>query len=234
MRLYLLLLLLVAAASPLPAEGLPKQQKLLADMKRACGGNAWDKVMGWHEKSIAEIAGMPPIQNEVWHSMRALKSSMVSSVGGQIVRRTGYDGKVAWRSGPDGQIATVTDKNELRRQRRDAYLSSFGWFFPKRFPAKFMTVSQESYDGQSFLTIGIEPRDAEPLVLWIDPSTKYVRRIVAGSEYAELSDYKFFGGVCTATVGTQGDTASDRKMVLRVVDVQTDMVAPSSAFEPAK
>ncbi len=216
----------VGAANP--------ERKLLAEMRVACGGSAWDRVQGWHEKSEAEIKGMPLIQNEVWHDMRTLKSAMTSVVNGQIFRKTGFNGTAAWRMGPDGQARMISDESELRRQRRDVYLSSFGWFLPKRFPAEFKLLADSSRDGQAYRIVRVTPRNAEPLELWIDPQTRFVRRIVSGSEYAELSDYKTFDGVCTATKGRQGSGDPELDIVLRVMNVQTTQAAPAAAFEPPK
>lgn len=210
------------------------ERKLLAEMKSACGGSAWDRVQGWHENSEAEINGMPLIQNEVWHDMRTLKSAMTSVVGGRTFRRTGFNGMTAWRVGPDGQTRTISDESELRRQRRDVYLSSFGWFLPKRFPAKFQLLADGNHDGQLYRVMRIAPDNAESFELWIDPKTHLVRRIVSGTEYAELSDYKTFEGVCTATTGRQGSGDPEKDIILRVLNVQTTQGAPAVAFDPPK
>jgi hypothetical protein len=88
--------------------------------------------------------------------------------------------------------------------------------------------------GLEYLVLNIEPRDADSFDLWIDPKSRLVRRIVAGEEYAELSDYRTYGGVCTATTGRQGGGAGAPQMVLRVLDVRTDEAAPASVFDPPK
>lgn len=217
-----------------PAIAGKAEQKLLSELKAACGGSAWDKAQSWHETSEATIKGMPPIRNEVWHDLKSLKSAMTSTLGDQVFRMTGFNGTVAWRVGPDGKIKLIADESELRRQRRDVYLSSFGWFFPKRFPAQFELLADASLQGQSYRVLRVIPTGAEPLELWIDPQSKLVRRIVAGMEYAELSDYKTFSGVCTATLGRQGDGKPENEIVLRVLDVRTNEPAPAAVFDPPK
>lgn len=217
-----------------PAMAGHPERKLLGELKAACGGSAWDRAQGWHETSEATIKGMPPIRNEVWHDLKSLKSAMTSTVNDRVFRRTGFNGTIAWRGGPDGQVKLMSEESDLRRQRRDVYLSSFGWFFPKRFPAQFELLADANRDGQSYRVLRITPRNAEPLELWIDPKSMLVRRITAGAEYAELSDYKTFGRVCTATVGRQGDGKPENEIVLRVLDVQTSKSAPAAAFDPPK
>lgn len=233
MRQFVVMAALVASVSAAGTAGAVwPEMRLISEMKTACGGAAWDRIQSWHEKSEADIKGMPPIQNEVWHDMRSLKSSMTSFVNGRAIRKTGYNGTLAWRVGPDGQVKVVSDKALLRKQRRDAYLSSFGWFFPKRFPAKFKLLADGSRDGVPYKVLRIDPKDADSLELWVDPSSHLVRRIVAGDEYAELSEYKTFDGVCTATIGRQGNGMPEQNVLLRVIEVQTSQRARAATFDP--
>lgn len=227
-------LLLATACAGGTARTEQSPQRLLAAMKEACGGAAWDRARAWHERSTAELPGMPLLQNDVWHDLHSLNSAMVSKAGGRVMRATGYNGEVTWLQGPDGQVRSSNDPARLRQQRRDAYLSSFGWFFPDRFPAAFKLQGEADYQGAKYLVLNISPRDAEPFDLWVDPKSRLVRRIVAGAEYADLSDYRTFGGLCTATTGRQGGGAGAPEMVLRVVDVATDQAAPPSVFDPPK
>ena len=235
MRQFIVMAALVASMTAAGTAGAARpEMRLLSEMKAACGGAAWDLVQSWHEKSEADIKGMPPIQNEVWHDMQSLKSSMTSVANGRAIRKAGYNGASAWRVGPDGQVKIMSDEAVLRRQRRDAYLSSFGWFFPQRFPAKFKLLADGSRDGLSYKVLRIDPRDADSLELWVDPSSHLVRRIVAGDEYAELSEYKIFDGVCTATVGRQGNGTPEQDILLRVIEVRTSERAPAAAFDPPR
>jgi len=82
--------------------------------------------------------------------------------------------------------------------------------------------------------LNIAPVDADPFDLWVDPKTRLVRRIVAGDESADLSDYRSFHGVCSATTGRQRTAPGAPEMVLRVLDVRTDEAAPTSVFDPPK
>ena len=232
--LCIAMLLMVSACVSTSAHNPPGPQRLLADMKAACGGSAWDQAKAWHERSTAEIPGMPLLENEVWHDLHSLKSAMVSKAGGRVMRAAGYNGTVAWLRGPDGQVRTSDDPARLRQQRRDAYLSSFGWFFPDRFPAALKLMDEADFEGGRYLVLNIAPLDAEPFDLWVDPKTRLVRRIVAGDESADLSDYRSFHGVCSATTGRQRTAPGAPEMVLRVLDVRTDEAAPTSVFDPPR
>ena len=210
----------------------PGAQQVVAQMQAACGGSAWDRVAGWHETGVAELWNGRTIQNEVWHDMWSLKTRMVGRMNGSVVRDFGFDGAQYWQVGPDGKSQIGSDAAVLRRHRRDAYLSSFGWFFPHRFPAEIEVAPAQTLNGRSFQVLRIRPRDADTFDLWIDPQTHLVHRIVAGAEFADLSAYRTFDGVCTATKGRQGDADPTHEIVLHVQTVDTAHAISPSVFEP--
>jgi len=225
--------LLASAAAAAPVEsGKVGAQALLAQMKSACGGSAWDRVQSWHEIGNVEFPNGQTAENEVWHDMHSLKSAMIGRIGGKVVRRAGFDGTTYWQTGPDGRVRTGNDPAGLRRQRRDAYLSSFGWFFPDRFPATVELAEDKAIEGETFEVLRITPQDSDSFELWVDRGTHLVRRIVAGAEFADLTEYKTFDGVCTATRGMQGDGNPEHEIILLVGSVDTSTAAPASVFAP--
>ena len=206
--------------------------RVLTQMRASCGGSAWERVRGWHEMGVAELSGGPSIQNEVWHDMQSLKTRMIGRVNGKVVRDAGFNGERYWQVGQDGKVQVGSDIAKVRRHRRDTYLSSFGWFFPQRFPADVQLAPPQTLGRKTFEVLRITPKDADSFDLWVDPETHVVRRIVAGEEYANLSDYRTFDGVCTATTGQQGDADPTHQIVLHVQSVNTTKPIPASMFEP--
>jgi hypothetical protein len=204
---------------------------LLAQMRAACGGKAWDRVKGWHETGRVDLPGRPGLPYESWSDMRRLKSATLSRLDGRIVRHAGFDGNMSWRVGPDGRVETVSDEAMLRRSRRDTYLSSFGYFYPRRFPAEFRLVGAETREGRTYDVLRVAPRQADSVDFWVDRATHRIGRIVAGQEYAELGDYRIFSGICTPTTGRQGDGDPAHDIVLHVETVETGPVA-DSVFSP--
>jgi len=217
------------SAGDQPARGVGT---ILAEMKSACGGDAWDRVQGWHETGVVEVPGRPPMDHQVWHDMRSLKTAMVTRLNDRIVRHSGFNGTTYWQVGPDGTVQTGQDEAKLRSQLRDTYLSSAGWFFPHRFPASIALAGTEISDGKPMVVLRITPEGADSFDLWVDRDTHRIRRIVAGKEFAELSDYRMFGGVCSATRGRQGDGQPGHDIVLHVRTVETDAPIPAAVFEP--
>jgi hypothetical protein len=234
MRLCLSFVLVLAgfglsAAAPLPAAMSPST--LLTQMRAACGGKAWSKVRGWHETGRVDLPGRPGLPYESWSDMRSLKSATLSRVEGRIVRHVGFDGRTSWQVRPDGRVASASDEAVLRRSRRDTYLSSFGYFYPRRFPAEFRLAGVETRDGRTYDVLRVTPRNAESMDFWVDRATHRIGRIVAGQEYAELGGYRTFSGVCTPTTGRQGDGDPAHAITLHVETVETGPVA-DSVFSP--
>lgn len=205
---------------------------ILSEMKAACGGDAWDRVQGWHETGSVDLPGRPGVPYEIWHDMRTLKTAIINRVDGRIVRRLGFNGSAHWQVGPDGRVAIDRDPATVRRHRRDAYLSSFGWFFPRRFPAAITLAEPQSLNGTTFDVLRVTPEAADGFDLWVDRETHRVRRIAAGSEYADLADYRVFDGVCSATTGRQGDGDPSHEIVLHVQNVETTSTIAAVTFEP--
>lgn len=228
--LTLLLALLIASCATAPARD--PARTLLAEMRAACGGDAWNSVDGWHETGTADLPGMPGVAYETWHDIRTLKSATVNRVNGQVVRRVGFDGTSYWEARGGGPAEVGNDPARLRRQRRDAYISSFAFFFPDRFPAAFEHLGPRTHQGRSYDVLKVTPQDSESVEIWVDPRTHRVGRFVAEGEYADLSDYDTFDvGVCSATTGRQGDGDPAHDLVLHVETVETGPV-PASIFAP--
>jgi len=200
---------------------------LLARMRAACGGDAWDRVQGWHETGRVDLPGQSGLQYEAFHEIGTLRTTYVQRLNGRIIRLGGYDGATSWRVRPDGSVETGSDPAALRRTRRDMYLSNSGYFFPNRFPADFALAGVQTLNGRTFDVLRVTPANAESADLWVDRETHRIGRIVAGEEAAEGSDYRMFGGVCGPTRLRQGDGDPAHEVMLRVETVDTGPIDPA-------
>jgi hypothetical protein len=218
---------LMAAPAPSP------ERVLLAEMKAACGGAAWDRLQGWHERGRAEMPGGQVVGYEAWHDIGTLRTLYTQSVDGRTVAMSGYDGEVLWRGSPGGQVERNSDPAVLRRKLRDLYVSGFAFFFPDRFPAAFALLGTRSHEGRDYDVLRITPANADSVELWVDKATHRVGRIVAPGETAELSDYREFNGLCTATTGRQGDGDPAHSLVLHVETVETGPIAAGAFAAPS-
>jgi hypothetical protein len=230
--IFLLFLATAASAQDTPDAPSRDAAAVLAEMKDACGGKAWDDVQGWHETGTVDFPGRPAVPYEIWHDMHALKTVQVNSIDGKVVRKAGFDGTAYWQVGPDGRAQIGQEPAKVRRHRRDAYLSSFGWFLPERFPAAITLAGSQTLDGKTYDVLRITPEAADSFDLWVDRDTHRVRKVVAQNEFAELTEYRMFGGVCSPTNGRQGDGDPANEIVLHVQTVETNANFPAAKFQP--
>ena len=169
-----------------------------------------------------------------WHDMRTLKTATINRVDGRVLRHAGFNGSEYWQVAADGRVTIGRDPAVVRRQRRDAYLSSAGWFFRDRFPAAIILAGAETRDGRIYDVLRFTPEHADSFDLWVARDTHRISRIVASNELAELADYRMFDGVCSATTGRQGDGDPTHEIVLHVQTVETGAAVPAATFEPPR
>lgn len=226
-------LALMAAPAPSP------ERALLADMKAACGGDAWDNVRGWHETGRAELPGGQVVHYDAWHDIMTLRTVYAQRRGDVFATISGYDGTLIWNAGAGGQVTLERDPAAIRRRLRDLYVSSFAFFFPDRFPASFALLGTRRHEGTDYDVLRVTPANADSVELWVNRQTRRIGRIVAPGETAELGDYRDVNGLCTATTGRQGDGDPAHTIVLHVETVQLGALptalfdAPPSATPPA-
>ncbi|HYD11482.1 MAG TPA: hypothetical protein VEC11_01405 [Allosphingosinicella sp.] len=224
--------LLGLGAGPLAALPSP-ERALLAEMKAACGGEAWDRLQGWHERGRAELPGGQVMHYEAWHDIRTLRSVYAQRRGDVFATISGYDGEVIWNAGAGGRVERISDPAALRRRLRDLYVSGFAFFFPDRFPATFALLGTRRHEGTDYDVLRITPANADSVELWVNRQTHRIGRIVAPGETAELGNYREFDGLCTATTGRQGDGDPAHTIVLHVESVETGPLPNELFFAPA-
>jgi hypothetical protein len=220
---------LLIGVSLMTAPVPPAERALLAEMKAACGGAAWDRVQGWHETGRAELPGGQSIAYEAWHDIGTLRTVYAQQAGPEAINLSGYDGTQLWRAAPGGQVERTSDPAVLRRKVRDFYVSSFAFFLPERFPATFALLGTRSHEGTDYDVLQVTPANADSVELWVNRATHRIGRIVAPGETAELSDYRDFDGLCTATTGRQGDGDPAHAIVLHVEHVTLGPI-PAARF----
>ncbi len=81
--------------------------------------------------------------------------------------------------------------------------------------------------GRTFDVLRVTPANAETAELWVDQQTHRIGRVVAGAEFAEGSDYRMFGKVCSPTRLRQGDGNPANELILHVEAVDTGPLDPA-------
>jgi hypothetical protein len=221
---------LLLALSLLQSAPAPSPERVLLDrMKAACGGAAWDRLQGWHETGRAELPGGAVVRYEAWHDIGTLRSVYAQRRGEVFATLSGYDGELIWNAGDAARVTLERDPAAIRRRVRDLYVSGFAFFFPDRFPAAFVLLGTRSHQGTDYDVLRVTPANADSVELWVNRQTHRIGRIVAPGESAELSDYRDFNGLCSATTGLQGDSDPAHTLVLHVESVALGPL-PSGMF----
>lgn len=214
-----------AAAAENPLDVM-RGQKILADARAACGGPAWDRLAGWHERGRITIPGHPEGSYEEWSAITSLAMAMRTEPGGAPVSYAGTDGTTSWRLVPGGAIDAGPPSGPNRLHLRDAYLSNFAYFMPVQFPAAVVAGDPRTVGATVYDVVTVRPAGGEDFDLWIDRASHHVARVVVGKQVAELRNYHSVSGVCAPMLAIQTDGNPAHTTTLDIDSVDT---APLSA-----
>jgi hypothetical protein len=181
---------LLVAGGAMAAPG--DAERILAEAKAAVGGAAWDKITGWHETGEHDgIAYETELDLQRYGMVSWSTRDGKTSVAG-------YDGRTAWRIGPDGTVDASQDPARLADARQSAYASAYLFFMPDRFPATFSYVGERDNAGRHFDVVDIQPQDSKPMEIWVDRDSHLITRLVDPTASpplsAEASDFRDVGG----------------------------------------
>jgi hypothetical protein len=227
--------LAVMLAADLPASTLEASSRgalaLLGQMKAACGGDAWDRIEGWHESGRIEIAGRRG-RFETWSDIRTLKYVSHTGYDGERQRLSGYNLRVSWLVRPTGESFASRDPGRLRWHRGVAYFSNYGWYRPDRYPASFALLGERRWEGHLYDVLRVTPEGGDSAELWVDRETRRIGRIVAEEITNELYDYRVFAGVCSPTRARQISSDPTAPEVLLQIDSVTTDPIDGAVFDP--
>jgi hypothetical protein len=216
------------AAAPLD---VARGEKILADARAACGGTAWDRIAGWHERGRIGIPGHPEGAYEEWSAITTLAMALKTEPGNAPVGYSGTDGISSWRVLPGGKVEVGSASGPARLHLRDAYLSNFAYFQPERYPARVVAGDPRTIGAAVYDVVTVRPAGAEDFDLWVDRASHRIARIVVGAQVAELRNYRTVSGVCAPTVSVQTDGNPAHTTTLDVDSVDTTAL-PKSVFAP--
>lgn len=168
-------LVIAAAACATAPTAEQEGARLMAQMKAASGGAALDSPSGFHETGTALRDGMP-VTYETWGDLRSLRTRSEMTMGGATLT-SGFDGKASWSMGPDGQVAIDTSEEGVSSARLGAYLTVGGYFYPDRFPARFVYAGTRSANDKTYDVVTATPGGTQPVDFWLDRDTHLLQRI---------------------------------------------------------
>jgi hypothetical protein len=174
----------IAALACTSATAQPdKAQRLMRQLKAASGGAALDRPDAFHESGTIVRDGASGVY-EYWGDLRTLRSAgnhtLSDATGGG-----GFDGQVAWSVDAAGKVSVDDSPKAVHGARLGTYLSIGGYFYPDRFPARFVYLGRQKQDGASFDVVAVTPQDADTADLWLDPKTHRLAQISVTADGVE-------------------------------------------------
>jgi hypothetical protein len=210
---------LLAAATP---SATPDPSQILARVKQATGGAAWDRIATTHTRVKLDVGGLKGTGDswEDTHTGRSVNQYQLGpmSIGG------GFDGLTAWSQDSSKQVRLEEAEEAQREAANNGYRSALGYFFPERWPAQLEYVGEKSEGDRRFQVVRATPKGGRPFDIWIDVATQRMDRAVEktalDTRTTFLSDYREVQGVLLpfAARSTNGQAQYDQRVVTTAVE----------------
>ena len=229
-QLIVAVLLCVVPLCP-PAAAQTTAASVLAAMKAATGGAAWDKVTSLHLVSIINSGRLSGTQDEWDDSLTGRYS--ISTTLGPTSERNGYDSSQVWRQ-DSGDARVIATADAVRAARSAAYRDSLAYWFPLRRPGVVSYLRHAAEGERGFDVLQAMPDGGRPFQMWVDDRTHYLDRIVEpGAEETDttfLSGYQAKDGLVlpTRVRDTTGDPRYDTLGVIHTFAVSAPV--PNGIF----
>jgi len=201
----------------------PSALDVLAAMKAASGGAAWDKITTLHTISKITQGGLNGTQDEEDDVLTG--RYLISSVLGLTAERDGFDGEKAWSQDDSGQSRFVAAADDIGAAKSNAYRASLSYWFLQRRAGAITYLRQADEGGRRLDVLQVTPNGGRPFQMWVDGGTHLLDRIVEpGAEETDttfFSDYRSVSGLVLPyqTRVSVGDPRYDTISVTQAVTV---------------
>lgn len=207
---------------------------LLAQAKAATGGQAWDRLQGWHERG--EIAhGANTVSYEAWIDPETLAMVAERTADGATVAH-GANSQETWVMDPAGGVRIDTGAAARSAGFRGAYFSVFAFFEPARHPAQRVYVGQRTLGKATCDIVRVTPAGTAPMDLWIDEASHRIVAMVdpdpTHPNIALLTDFRPVGGVLAPFTVAESAGGGRTTSVEHVASYDFGPVAPSRLAPP--
>jgi aspartyl protease/PDZ domain-containing protein len=225
--LGVLLFSLAAAAGPDP-------QAILAKVKEATGGPAWDRITSTHAKVILETGGFKG-SAEAWEDVRTGRAVTAYALG-PMSGANGFDGQTVWSQDSSKQVRIEEGGDAREAAANDAYRSVLGYFYPERWQAQLEFSGEKTEGARRFLVVRATPKGGRPYDLWIDAAENRIDHIVEKGSIETrttyYSDFREVNGVRLpfAERSTNGEEKYDQRM--EVTSIELNVPVTDAQFAP--
>jgi len=215
----------------------PTAQSVLAQVKVASGGDAWNRVQSIKLEGAANAGGLrgPFEQLEDLNSGASVLTYQLGPVKGA----SGFDGTSSWKQGPSGDVALQNSAAGKRTAASDAYLAARAYWFPQRWPATVRLIGARTVGGTTYQVLRASPKGGDVVDLWVDASAHLITRVVeltGGQDQTQLwSDYRTVDGIkipFRVEVYDGGDVQHAQVAEVKQAAINVDI--PAGSFAPPK
>jgi len=195
---------------------------ILARVRQATGGAAWDAIRTDHVKAKLTAGGMTGAV-ESWDDV--LRGRFVDKVVlGPVMQGQGFDGHVVWSQDTSKQVRKEEGGEERMATANEAYRRSLSYWYKDRRPGTIEPAGARQDAGRSFEVIRITPADGRPFDLWVDTATflpdRVVEKMAMETRTTFMSDYRDVEGVKVpfAIRSTNGESKYDQIIALESIE----------------
>jgi hypothetical protein len=220
-----LMLTLAAAAGTLTqaAAAGPDPQAILARVKRASGGAAWDRITSTHATVVLETGGLEGTADSLEDVLTGRSVSHFQL--GPLSGAGGFDGTTVWSQDASKQVRIEEGGEAREAAANDAYRSALGYFYPERWPAQLEYEGEKTDGGRAFLVVRATPKGGRPFDIWIDAETNLIDHTVEKASIETrtvfYSDYREVEGVRVpfSQRSTNGEEKYDQHISVQTVEL---------------
>jgi hypothetical protein len=227
-RALCLCVLTLAVSSPALAVGEPPGvdassdvSLVLAQMRQASGGDAWDQVFTLHTLSKTQWG-----TRERWEDVGATGRYLIKESGAVGVRLTGFDGITSWRQSGSGIPYALGDVDSSLVAADESFRVVRGWWYRDRHPATVSLAGTKSEGERTYDLLSVTPEGGRAFVAWIDRATHLPARIEEQQAEERVvttySDYRRFGGLMipfAVRTGDGVDPSFDQVETVQSIDI---------------
>ena len=218
----------------LAAAGGPDPRAVLAKVKEATGGPAWDRITSTHATVILETGGFKG-SAEAWEDVRTGRAVNTYALG-PMSGADGFDGKTVWSQDSSKQVRIEEGGDAREAAANEAYRSAMGYFFPERWPAELEYSGEKAEGSRRFLVVRATPKGGRPYDMWIDAGANHIDHIVEKGSIETrttfYSDYREVDGVRVpfAQRSTNGEEKYDQRT--EITSVEFNVPVDDARFAP--
>jgi hypothetical protein len=197
--------------------------ELLAQIRAASGGEAWDGIRTIRAEGVETAAGL----QGPWLVIQDLAHGRFAQFSDFRVFRTAdvYDGTTRWKQDRSGGVHALNADFSVRYARTDAWMTTRAYLRPGAQGAEIGSAAERVDGAVHYLVLTATPIGGEPVELWFDAGTKLLARTVRQRPLDVLierwSEYRSVDGIMLPFQMDSGPNGSDDVVAIKRYSVSS-------------